>query len=119
MAPATTESLPVAPHELSAQFKSLFPDGIKTSGQHPPLYDQLQPYEQFPKEISGATVWKKEDYSDNPERWVHHFSEEEISELSDAADEFLASRTPLTGISKVRNPQLVENHVSLNYSGKF
>ena len=79
----------------------LFPDGIKTSGQHPPLYDQLRPYEHFPEEITGSTVWHTEDYKDNPERWTHHLSEEEVEELSNAADRFKEEGRPLTGISKV------------------
>ena len=82
--------------------KTIFPDGIKTSGQTLPDYDQIRPYSEFPKEITGPTVWKAEDYKDNPERWVHRFSEEEVQELSKAADDFLASGTPMTGITKVR-----------------
>lgn len=81
--------------------RDIFPDGIKTSGQHPPLYDALKPYSEFPKEISGPTVWKAEDYVNNPERWVHRFTKDEIEELSNTTDRFLASGTPLTGISKV------------------
>ncbi|MCJ1312690.1 hypothetical protein MMC25_006366 [Agyrium rufum] len=106
MAPSLTESLPT-PHQLkqpTSVSKSIFPDGIKTSGQHPPLYDVLQPFENFPKEITGPTVWKKEDYINNPERWVHHFSSEEIAEMSEAADNFLAAGTPLTGITKENYP---------------
>lgn len=82
--------------------KDIFPDGIRTSGQHPPVYDQLKPYSAFPKEISGPTVWRKEDYENNPEKWVHPFTDEEVQELSDTADQFIASGTPLTGISKVK-----------------
>ncbi|KAI9846907.1 MAG: hypothetical protein M1837_003519 [Sclerophora amabilis] len=83
---------------------SLFPDGIKTSGQHPPLYDQLRPYSDFPKQITGPTVWEARDYvgdgTEKRERWTHQFSEEEIEELSGAADEFLASGRTLTGITQ-------------------
>lgn len=75
--------------------------GIKTSGQHPPLYDQLKPYSEYPKEITGPTVWKAEDYANNPERWTHEFTKDEIAEMSDAADRFLAGNVPLTHISKV------------------
>jgi hypothetical protein len=108
MAPALTSTQPTPPHSLSA-FKAsfpnhkaprnIYPDGIKTSGQHPPLYDQLHPYTSFPKEIIGPTVWHAEDYSHNPERWTHTFSSAETDELSSAADTFLASGVPLTGIS--------------------
>jgi hypothetical protein len=105
MAPSILDNQPTAPHLLSNTQKSvdrkIFPDGIKTSGQHPPLQEYLRPYSDFPKEITGETVWKAEDYNNNPERWVHVFSEEEIAELSAVADNFIADKTPLTGISKV------------------
>jgi len=105
MAPSLLEIQPTAPHHLSSSTqkvvdRKIFPDGIKTSGQHPPLYDLLRPYSDFPKEISGETVWKAEDYANNPERWVHVFTDEEIAELSATADKFLAEKIPLTGISK-------------------
>jgi hypothetical protein len=104
MAPGITETTPTPPHQLQVPTlkKNPFPDGLKTSGQHPPIYSALRPYNDFPKEISGPTVWKTEDYRDNPERWTHPFSWEEIAELSTAADKFIAAGTPLTGISKVR-----------------
>ncbi|KAF7923886.1 uncharacterized protein EAE98_007704 [Botrytis deweyae] len=105
MAPSILDTQPIAPHQLSSPSqktidRKVFPDGIKTSGQHPPLYDQLRPYSDFPKEITGETVWKAEDYINNPERWVHVFNEEEIAELSAVADKFIADKIPLTGISQ-------------------
>lgn len=75
-------------------------DGIRTSGQLDPVHDLLKPYEAFPEEISGPTVWRAEDYRDAPERWTHRFTEEEIEELGAAADKFIASDIPMTGISK-------------------
>ncbi|KAK0513728.1 hypothetical protein JMJ35_003450 [Cladonia borealis] len=84
--------------------RSIFPDGIKTSGQHRPIYEQLRSYEDFPEEIIGPTVWDAEDYRNNPERWTHWLSEDEIAELSDAADKFKAASIPLTGISKENFP---------------
>ncbi|OCK99320.1 taurine catabolism dioxygenase TauD [Cenococcum geophilum 1.58] len=107
MPPALTETPAAASHLLSTNTtapKSIFPDGIKTSGQHPPLYDQLKPYSSFPKEITGPTVWKAEEYINNPERWTHPFSEDEIAEISQTADKFLADAMPLTGISKNNFP---------------
>ncbi|KAJ6141581.1 Taurine catabolism dioxygenase TauD/TfdA [Penicillium chermesinum] len=99
MAPALTDALPTAPHNLHAPL-DIFPDGLKTTGQHEPLYDHIVPFERFPKEITGKTVWRPEDYRDQPEKWTHRFTPEQIAELSAAADAFLASKTPLTGISK-------------------
>lgn len=95
-----------APHSLSAKVlnnnapKDVFPDGIRTSGQHAPIYSKLRSYDEFPKEITGKTVWKSEDYQHNPEKWVHHLTEQEKAELGAAADEFIASGLPLTGMTK-------------------
>ncbi len=116
MAPSVLDSQPTAPHELSNLShgninRKIFPDGIKTSGQHPPLYNALRPYSDFPKEITGPTVWKAEDYTNNPEQWVHNFNDEEIEELGVVADKFLADGIPLTGISQV-GLQTITNHVT-------
>ncbi|KAJ5662686.1 hypothetical protein N7462_011612 [Penicillium macrosclerotiorum] len=101
MAPALTDALPTAPHNLAAAVPlDVFPDGLKTTGQHPPLYDHILPFDRFPQQITGPTVWKAEDYRENPQKWTHTFTPEQVVELSDAADAFLASKTPLTGISK-------------------
>jgi hypothetical protein len=106
MAPSILDTHPTTQHELSNPTheninRKIFPDGIKTSGQHPPIYDALRPYSHFPMEITGPTVWKAEDYTSNPERWIHDFNDEEIEELSVVADKFLADGIPLTGISQV------------------
>ena len=103
MAPALTENSPTPPQTLSETpvvSKAVFPDGLKTSGQHGPIFDRLRSYSEFPKEISGPTVWRAEDYRNNPENWTHVFSDEEIAELGKATDDFIASDTPLTGIKK-------------------
>ncbi|KAF2122521.1 taurine catabolism dioxygenase-like protein TauD [Lophiotrema nucula] len=105
MAPALTTSPPTPPHQL-APFqnhkapRSIYPDGIKTSGQHPPVPSQLRPYSDFPQEISGPTVWNADEYKNNAERWTHVLSDEENAEISAAADAFLQSGTQLTGITK-------------------
>lgn len=104
---ATTESIerqsytPTKEAKLQQQQQQQYYGGIKTSGQHPPLYDQLKAYSEFPKEITGPTVWKSEDYANNPERWTHVFTRDEIAEMSDAVDRFHAGDVPLTHISKV------------------
>lgn len=113
MAPGIlTQDAPEAPHTLASHHnpmkrdnnnapRDIFPDGIRTSGQHEPLYDLLRPYEDFPKQITGPTVWTTEQYRTNPETWTHRFTEEELNELSATADEFIKSETPRTGISQV------------------
>jgi hypothetical protein len=102
--PSAVDQAPSGYHHLkktaSDADRTLFPDGYKTTGQHPPLYDQLYPYTSFPQQITGPTLWHASDYASNPERWVHHFTLAEISELSSAADAFLARSHPLEGISK-------------------
>ncbi|KAJ5088356.1 hypothetical protein N7456_011972 [Penicillium angulare] len=101
MAPAATASAPTAPHNLVKDAPlDIFPDGLRTTGQHAPLYDHIVPFDKFPKQITGPTVWNPEEYRSKPEKWTHQFSPEQIEELSSAADAFLESKTPLTGISK-------------------
>lgn len=101
MAPGLTATLPSYTSTSAKQIpRSIFPDGIKTSGQHPPLYHRLSPYQDFPHDISGPTVWNADDYKHNPERWTHCFTDDELAEMSEAADKFVDSGLPLTGISK-------------------
>ena len=95
-----TETTPTAVSTVGVDLAK-FPDGLKTSGQHPPVYSQVRPYSEFPKVITGPTVWKAEDYRENPDLWTHKFTDEEIKEISDASDAFIHNGTPLTGISKV------------------
>lgn len=109
MAPGLTETSPNhTPTIKNLAPRSIFPDGIKTSGQHPPLYHQLSPFGDFPHDITGATVWDADDYKYNPERWTHWFTDEEVAEMSLAADKFRDAGIPLTGISKVA---FQDNHV--------
>lgn len=82
--------------------KSIFPDGFKTSGQQEPVLSVLQPYEKFPKEITGPTVWKAEDFKNNKEKWTHAFTDDEIAEIEAATNKYIEDGLPLTAISKVR-----------------
>nr|POE92409.1 hypothetical protein CFP56_69656 [Quercus suber] len=92
MAPAPTDfSITSETFTYENPSKTIFPDGLKTSGQSSPDYKLLRPYGEFPQEITGATVWKPEDYKNNPETWVHPFSDAEITEMGKAADDFIAS----------------------------
>lgn len=88
-------------HSLSADS---FPSGFKTSGQHPPLYDQLAPYSAFPKHISGPTAWHPSTYQSNPDSWIHPLTPTEISDLSKSADDFLSSGHSLTAITPATFP---------------
>ena len=120
MAPGLTDVLPSAsPTFQHRPLKDLFPDGIKTSGQQSPLYEDLRPYDEFPEEITGPTLWKAEDYKNNPERWTHYFTEKEIAEMSDAAEKFRAAGIPLTGISKVSYTNRVQFQYTQKHVGEF
>ena len=81
--------------------KSIFPDGFKTSGQNEPVYSVIQPYDNFPKQITGQTVWTADEYKNNTEKWTYIFSDEEVAEIEAAADKFIADDVPLIGITKV------------------
>ena len=107
MATGLVSPPPYADHHFTNQRdnnpapRNIFPDGIKTSGQLDPILSLLKPYEDFPAHIEGATVWTRDDYVDNPEKWTHRFTDQEIKELGKASDDFIAAGIPLTGISKV------------------
>ncbi|KAG5918708.1 hypothetical protein E4U42_006760 [Claviceps africana] len=77
-----------------------FHDGLRTSGQHPPIESQLKDFEEFPTEYTGSTVWEGKDMIHNPQDWIHQWTAAELDELLQAADRFNASRLPLTHISK-------------------
>ncbi|BFZ62119.1 hypothetical protein YB2330_003198 [Saitoella coloradoensis] len=71
-----------------------------TSGQHDILPSTLLPYDAYPKEVLGQTVWEAKDYIDRPEKWVIWWNEEEIADLERAAKEFEESGLELTEISQ-------------------
>ncbi|GAA95689.1 uncharacterized protein L969DRAFT_44919 [Mixia osmundae IAM 14324] len=82
-----------------------------TSGQHDPVLDLLAPYSEFPKEIRGKTVWTATEYANAPERWISRWTEQQLEDLSEAADRWAASGRPLTEITKETfqvSPRLAE-----------
>ena len=81
--------------------RKVFPDGLRTSGQHPPIENQLVHFEGFPRKINGSTVWKAQEMADDPQRWVHQWTETELQQLLGAVESFIDSGVPLTEISKV------------------
>jgi len=77
------------------------PIGIRTSGQHDVQFDLVQPYQHFPKKITGPTVWEADDFRSHPERWLKKWTAEHIQELEEAYDSFAQSKLPITAITKV------------------
>lgn len=86
---------------------SIFPDGLKTSGQHSPIASLIRPYSDYPTKIEGRTVWSKSEFEGKDDKWQRPFTSEEIEEIGKAADDYIASGRPLTGISQV-------SHISLH-----
>lgn len=80
--------------------RDVFPDGLRTSGQHPPETDQLAPFSSFPKQIEGRTLWTTEYFTANRHEWTHDLSADEIAELGAAADAYISSGQPLEGLTK-------------------
>jgi hypothetical protein len=83
---------------------AIFPDGLKTSGQHSPIGSLIRPYGDFPTKIEGRTVWDKSNFEGRDDKWQRSFTPEEIEEIGKAADDYIASGRPLTGISQVSHP---------------
>lgn len=74
---------------------------LLTSGQHEPLFDTLTPYEQFPKELTGPTVWTKEEFETNPKAWKWRWTPEQIADLESAYDEWEKTGKSLPEINRV------------------
>jgi hypothetical protein len=72
-----------------------------TSGQHEPVTELLAPYSAFPKEITGPTVWKREDFINDTSKWQHRWTPELIAELEQSYEEFKARGADLPQINKV------------------
>ncbi|KAL9095707.1 MAG: hypothetical protein Q9165_002139 [Trypethelium subeluteriae] len=104
--PTQSEAVTFLEVKVPEANRSIFPDGIKTSGQHAPIEQHLRGFEEFPKVISGRTAWKAEKLSANPQKWIHHLTHEELTELGLASDRFLQSGEKLTSINKQMCPIL-------------
>jgi len=81
-----------------------------TSGQHEPVPELLAPYSAFPKEITGPTVWKREDFINDTSKWQHRWTPELIAELEQSYEEYKARGVELPQINKVStgNPPISE-----------
>jgi hypothetical protein len=71
---------------------------VLTSGQHDADPALLQPYANFPKEITGGTVWTKEQYEGE---WKRTWPEELVGDLERAYEAFERTGLPLTAINRV------------------
>lgn len=74
---------------------------VLTSGQLEPVTELLQPYENFPKKISGPTVWRAEDFRSRPDLWQRQWTPELVQQLEEAFDLFEATGKTLPDINKV------------------
>ncbi|BFZ54929.1 hypothetical protein PYCC9005_001966 [Savitreella phatthalungensis] len=92
---------PATPTDHIAALKAATNTRAKlTSGQYDQLSETVTPYEQYPKQISGPTVWVRDDYQTHPERWVHWWTSEQLAEIEQAARNFQATGASITDISK-------------------
>ncbi|KAL9628953.1 MAG: hypothetical protein Q9164_007084, partial [Protoblastenia rupestris] len=66
---------------LPTPLDATFHHGIKTSGQQPPLYEELKSFAAFPDWIVGPTVWETQRFKESPDEWIHHFTKRELEEL--------------------------------------
>lgn len=87
------------------------PVEVRSQGQHDVLFDLVRPYGDFPREVSGPTVWRAEEFRERPGLWTKAWSEEHIKELEQAYDQFVQQDLPITLITKVC-PPLNAAHVS-------
>jgi hypothetical protein len=72
-----------------------------TAGQLEPVGDLIQPYENFPKKISGPTVWAADEFRSRPDLWQREWTPELIAQFERAFEEFEASGKTLPEINRV------------------
>lgn len=62
--------------------------------------ETVQPYENFPKFLSGPKLWNRDDYQSNPGRWIRDWTEEELQQIETATFNFEKTGLPVTAITK-------------------
>lgn len=77
-----------------------FEGSANIHSQHDQLKETITPYESYPKEVTGARLWTRDDYQNNPGRWVHDWTEDELSQIEVATDNFAKTGLQLTAITK-------------------
>ncbi|KAK4686742.1 hypothetical protein P7C73_g3388, partial [Tremellales sp. Uapishka_1] len=77
---------------------------LLSAGQTEPLAELIQPYNKFPKQVTGPTVWKREDFVDNPDQWKYTWTSEQIAALDGAYESFQKSGKNITEIRRATFP---------------
>ena len=78
-----------------------------TAGQLEPLPELIAPYEEFPRKITGPTVWLADEFREKPDLWQRTWTPDLIAQLERAFDAFKASGKTLPEINKVGSLQQV------------
>lgn len=75
--------------------------GCLLSCAHIPI--SVEPYEAFPQEVTGPTLWTADDYRSESAKpkWVRWWSADEISQIEAASKLWKESGRPLTEIEQV------------------
>lgn len=113
MAPVAVTLAPLAPHVVprrsvkhvtTPSVASSHRPKVLTSGQLEPDHNLIQPYSAFPKEITGPTVWTKEQFENDHGLWKRRWTEEQIELLEDAYANFEATGLGLPEITRETFP---------------
>ncbi|WWC70478.1 uncharacterized protein I206_104429 [Kwoniella pini CBS 10737] len=75
-----------------------------TSGQHEPVESLVQAYSSFPREVTGPTVWRREEYIDHPDLWKKTWTAEQIKDLETSYEGFLKTGLDLPQITRETFP---------------
>lgn len=92
-------AVPVAP-PLAAHVV-LKPKVELTAGQCEPVDSLIQPYAAFPKDVTGPTLWTKEELYADESRWKYRWTPELVAELEASYAEWVRLGQTLPQISKV------------------
>lgn len=72
-----------------------------TSGQLEPDHSLIAAYEDFPVEVTGRTVWTREDYQSHESSWKWTWSAQQLELLEEAYTAFEKKNLGLTDVNQV------------------
>lgn len=71
-----------------------------SSGQREPIYDLLTPFQSMPKEMTGRSIWTKEELQNEPGRWIRCWNSSEVKQIEQAIQHVEKQKLPLAEVDR-------------------
>ncbi|KIW56992.1 hypothetical protein PV05_05598 [Exophiala xenobiotica] len=71
-----------------------------SSGQREPIYDLLTPFQSMPKEMTGRSIWTKEELQNEPSRWIRCWNSSEVKQIEQAIQHVEKQKLPLAEVDR-------------------